>query len=350
MAWQRPTLSSLVSQVQSDFISRLTLIGAVLRRSMVYVLSRVLAGAAHMLYGNLQYLAKQFFPDVSDLPYLLRQGKIFDMAPEPPTFAHATATCTGTNGTIIPATTTILQRSDGAEYTVDNDATISSGTATIAVTAILAGSLGNLTPGVVLNFESPIAGVGSTATVASSVSDGDDIETTAGFRARVLERMQNPPQGGNATDYKAWAKQVAGVTRAWCYPLELGAGTVTLRFMRDNDDGIPSGGEVTIVQNYINALAPVTAVVTVVAPIAAAQNFTLHIVPSTSTSQAAVEAELADLILREGEPGGTIYLAQIETAVGNALGEGGNFTIATPSADIVNSTGYITTLGTVTFT
>lgn len=348
MAFQRPTLAQLVDRIQSDFISRLTLIGAVLRRSMVYVLSRVLAGAAHMLHGHLQYLSKQLFPDLSDFPYLLRQASIFGLAPNAPTFAHATATCTGTNGTIIPATS-VLVRADGVEYTVDIDATISTGTATIAVTASLAGAAGTLSPGVVLGFESPIAGVNSSAIVATSVSGGNDQEAVSSFRTRVLERMRNPPQGGDATDYKAWAKQVAGVTRAWCYPLELGAGTVTVRFMRDNDDGIPSVGEVAAVQAYINALAPVTAVVTVVAPIAAVQNFSLHISPGDSATQAAVAAELADLILR-GAPGGTIPLSQVETAVGNGVGEGGDFTIATPSADIVRTTGYITTLGTVTFT
>lgn len=351
MAFQRPTLDQLIDRIQTDFISRLALVGAILRRSMVYVLSRVLAGAVHMLYGNLQFLSQQMFPDKSDLSYLIRQASIFGLAPLAPAFAHGTLTVTGTNGTTVPAGS-LLRRSDGAEYVIDSDVTISSGTASPTVTAVVAGSLGTLTVSDVYSFESPIAGVNSTATVASSDIAGTDAETTDAFRARLLFRMQNPPQGGNAADYVRWAKQVAGVTRAWCYPRELGAGTVVVRFMRDNDggSGIPTGGEVTAVQNYIDALAPVTAVVTVAAPIANVQPFTLHISPDNSTTRAAVQAELADLILRLGQPGGTIPLAQVETSVGNALGENGNFSISVPSGDITNATGYITTLGTVTFT
>ena len=54
MSFERPTLPDLVSRIQTDFVSRLALTGAVLRRSVVTVLARVLAGAAHMLHGHLE--------------------------------------------------------------------------------------------------------------------------------------------------------------------------------------------------------------------------------------------------------------------------------------------------------
>lgn len=350
-SFTRPTLAQLVDRIQSDFISRLSLTGALLRRSMVYVLSRVLAGIAHMLYGAIDYLSRQIFPDQSDMPYLIRQGATFGLAPNAPTFARGTVTITGTNSTVIPGTTTILVRADGAEYTVDTDVTISSGTAIADVTASVAGSDGTLDIGVTLSFQSPIAGANSPATVASSTNDGTDAETADEFRVRVMSRMQNPPQGGASADYVAWAKQVPGVTRAWCYPLELGPGTTTVRFVRDDDISgpIPDPGGVTTVQDWIDPLAPVTADVTVVAPIANVQNFSLHIAPDNADTEAAVTAELQDLILRLAEPGATIPLSEVETAVGNAVGVT-DFAIATPSADITNATGHMTTMGTVAFT
>jgi uncharacterized phage protein gp47/JayE len=88
------------------------------------------------------------------------------------------------------------------------------------------------------------------------VADGSDEESTDELRARLLARLQNPPHGGNATDYEAWAKEVSGVTRAWSYPLELGAGTVTVRFVRDDDASpIPDAGEVAAVQLTLTRFA-----------------------------------------------------------------------------------------------
>lgn len=349
MAFERPTLGELVDRIQEDFVSRLSLVGAVLRRSVVYALSRVLAGAAHMLHGHLEYLSRQLFPATSDREYLLRQAGAYGLAPTAATYATGTATATGTNGTVIPAGTVLL-RSDGAEYTVDADVTISGGTATLALTAELAGADGTLTAGVVLTFESPVSGANSTAAVASSTVDGTDEETTEDFRARFEERLQEPPQGGAEADYSIWSKEVAGVTRVWVDGGGLGPGTVVVRFVRDNDVGsiIPSAGEVAVVQAYLDERRPVTAAVTVVAPIETPLDLTLAVVPDTTAVREAVEAELEDLLLREAEPGATLLLSAIRTAIGTAAGLE-DYTLTSPAADVTHTTGQLPVLGTITW-
>ena len=178
-------------------------------------------------------------------------------------------------------------------------------------------------------------------------ANGNDAETDESLRSRFLSRIQNPPQGGSKSDYEKWAREVAGVTRAWCSPQELGPGTVTLRFVRDGDLSIfPDSAAVAMVQAYIDVLRPVTASVSVVAPIANPLNFTLSVTPNTLAVQNAVTAELQGLLNREAVPGGTILLAHIRTAIGVAAGET-NYILTSPSADVVNSTGYMTTLGTL---
>lgn len=348
MAFTRPTLTELVDRIQQDFVSRLPLAGAVLRRSMVYVLARIMAGAAHMLHGHLEWLALQLFADTAERAYLLRMGRLYGMTPTAATFATGTVTLTGTNATVVPAGTVLLSP-DGYEYTTNADATISSGTATAAVTASLAGATYTLTVGLQLSFESPVSGADSTATVASSVADGNDEETTEAFRIRFLARLRTTPQGGAEADYVAWAKEVAGVTRAWVYPSESGAGTVTVRFMRDNDvDPIPSAGEVTTVQAYIDALRPVTATLTVSAPVAAPLAFTIAVTPNTTAVKAAVTAELEDLLLREAEPGVTLELWRIRQAIGSASGLT-SYTLTSPAADVTHTVSQIPTLGTITW-
>ena len=349
MAFNRPTLPDLITRIQEDFISRLSLEGALLRRSLVAVMARVWAGAAHMMHGHLEYLSRQVFPDQADAEFLERHAALYGITRTPATFAAGNVNFSGTNGSVIPAGT-VLQRSDGIQYQTDAEAMIAAGTATAAVTAATAGSDGNADPGVSLAIVSPIAGVNSSATVADGgLTGGVDTEDDDGLRTRLLERLQEPPQGGSEADYIAWAKEVSGVTRVWVYPQELGIGTVVVRFMRDNDpDPIPDGTAVAAVQAYIDERRPITADVTVVAPIAAELDLTITLTPDTQEVRAAVEAELEAMLARDAEPGGIILLSRIQTAIGIAAGVQ-NFVLHSPTQDIQYSTGHIPVLGTITW-
>ncbi|MGI5862881.1 MAG: baseplate J/gp47 family protein [Myxococcales bacterium] len=349
MAFTRPTLAEIVTRVQADLVSRLSLVTPILRRSVVYVLARVIAGAVHMLYGYLEYLSKQVFPDRSDDSFLIRQAALFGLSKRAAEYAIGNVTITGKEGAIIPAGS-VLQRADGIEYATDSEATLVATTIDVAVTAIAAGADGNCDAGTELSFQSPIADVQSTAVVgASGLTNGSDEETTDSLRDRLLERMQSPPHGGNAADYIAWAKEVSGVTRAWVYPLEDGPGTVTVRFVRDDDASlIPDAAEVAAVQDYIDALAPVTADVTVSAPVAKAIDYVIHVSPDTSAVRAAVEAELIDLLRRDAEPGGIILLSRIRNAIHDAAGVT-DYVLTAPAADVTNETGEIAVHGTITW-
>jgi uncharacterized phage protein gp47/JayE len=187
------------------------------------------------------------------------------------------------------------------------------------------------------------------------LTDGTDEETTEDFRARVLLRLQEPPQGGADQDYEAWALAVAGVTRVWVYEHEDGLGTVTVRFVRDNEDPIiPSAGEVTTVQDALDDERPVTHDVTAAAPTADPIDFTFTALdPDTTAIRDAIEAELVDLFAREAEPGdgagrGEILLSWIRTAIGVAVGDG-DYTLSAPSADITPATGELPTVGDFTW-
>jgi uncharacterized phage protein gp47/JayE len=350
MAFDRPTLSEIVERVEQDFVSRLSLAGAVLRRSVIGVLSRVVAGAAHLLHGNLEFLSRQLFPDQSELEYLERQGSLYGIARKAAEFATGDLTFTGTNGTIIPAGTE-LQRSDGLRYETLADGTIASGTATITVDAQTAGDTGNSNAGLVLTLVSPIIGVNSSATVAAGgLTQGVDQEDDDQLRARIIERIQFAPHAGTERDYEAWAKEVSGVTRAWAFGGEMGLGTVTVRFVRDNDTPIvPDAGEVTAVQDYIDERRPITAEVLVVAPTAVVLNFTIEVTPDTAEVRAAVEAELRDLLTRdEVVPGGTVLLSQIRTAIGIAAGVT-DYDLTAPAADVTHTVGQLPTMGAITW-
>lgn len=351
MALQRPTLPELITRIEADYVSRLTGGGTLLRRSFVKILARVHAGAMHLLYGFAEFISRQIMPDTAEAEFLARWANIWGIVRIEATYTTFNATFTGSDGVEIPVGTE-LSRSDGTLYVTTETGTIASGTADVACTASLSGADSAVDGGEELSLTSPIASVESTATVVDddeTINNGEDQEDDTSLLERLLVRIQTPPNGGSENDYVVWAKEVAGVTRAWCYPLYLGAGTVGLTFVRDDDSGsiIPSAGEVTEVQDYIDALRPVTADLTVFAPVAVPLNFTISGV-SSPTVRAAIQAELEDLIRREAEPAGTLLISHIEEAISIAEGET-DHVMTLPAADVTTTAGQLTTMGTITW-
>lgn len=349
MAFERPALLELVERIQADLVSRLSIASAPLRRSVVSILARVIAGAVHMIYGRLEFLAVQLFPDTSENNFLERHASLFGYSRTEATYATGSVTAVGINGTEIPSGL-VFRRTDGVEYRTTAPGAISGGEAELEVIAVLAGELGNADTGTGVRFENPVADVDVDAVATGDITGGADAETISALRTRLLARLRAPPQGGAAGDYEVWGLEVPGVTRVWIYPQELGAGTVTVRFVRDDDVSlIPSGGEVDDVSDYLDARRPVTAAVTVLAPVAVPLDMEISIVPDTSAVRIAVEAEVTDLLRREAEPGKTLVLSQLRTAIGIASGLE-DFTLASPAADVTHATGELAVLGTTDWT
>ncbi|SNT29087.1 Uncharacterized phage protein gp47/JayE [Noviherbaspirillum humi] len=350
MPFNRPTLQTLIDRALADMNSRLPEGDSRLAASVLNVLAYVNGGAASGLYGYLDWLSAQLMIDTCEQEYLDRWAGIWGVTRTAAAPATGNVTLTGSAGATVPAGS-LLQRADGQQFRTSADVTLSAGTGTAAVTSIASGAAANTAAGVVLVLVSPVVGVNSSASVATGgLSGAADAEADDALRSRLLARIQTPPHGGSSNDYLSWSLEVAGVTRAWVYPQELGAGTVTVRFVRDNDTSlIPDAGEVATVQAYLDARRPVTAQVTVAAPIADTLNFQIQAVsPNTAAVQAAIQAELADLLLREATPGGTLYLSHIRAAISAAAGEA-NHVLVSPSADVVSATGHMPVMGAITW-
>ncbi|WP_297813763.1 baseplate J/gp47 family protein [uncultured Methylophaga sp.] len=349
MAFNRPSLTELNERITNDIDSRAPGTEPRLRRSLFGILGRIVAGVVHGLYGYQEYKSKQYLPDTADGEHFSRLASIWKVPRKSAEFAIGNAGVTGTNGSVIEAGS-LWQRSDGVEYSVDEEAAIVAGTATLALTAVEAGANPNASADVTLTAVETIPGVDGQATVdADGLTNGADIEPLEAWRARVLTRIQRPPHGGAKQDYEAWALEVAGVTRAWVFPKELGDGTVTVRFVRDDDASIiPDAAEVQAVQDYIDTVRPVTADLTVVAPTPVELDLTIELTPNTTTVQAAVEAEIEDLLRRQAEPGGTILISHIREAISIAAGET-DHALVTPVADITHNTGEMAVMGTITW-
>jgi uncharacterized phage protein gp47/JayE len=347
MTWQTPTLESLRQLNRANIVARLNS-GPIIPNSILRVMADSNAGLAFLAMLYLDYIAQQVMPDTAT-DWLPRFADIWltnhGGGQKPATLATGTITATASSpgiiiplgallgGASVPSTTggnpTVMT------YQVTQQTTVGAGATSVPIAAIIAGAAGNTEPGAILRWNPAIAGVNGGATVVT-LTGGADQETIDQLRVRVLQRIRQPPMGGDADDYIAWATAVPGVTRAWTSPLEMGPGTVTVRFMMDSlrasTGGFPLASDVAAVQGYLNTKHPVTAIdVFVVAPIPEPISFTLKNLNATdSGTMANIAASVSAMLAQQAAPASsvngspvpaqTIYSAWVSEAVMAAAG------------------------------
>lgn len=354
MAFARPTLQELISRTTADLASRLEITSEVLRRAMARIWARVWAGVAHMLHGHLDWSGRQLLASTADDSELDRHGADLLLPRLVATYATGPLTINGADGSIVPAGTR-WQRGDGLQYETLAELTIgSSGAGDVDVRSLDAGLVANCAVGTKMTLVSPIATVFSSAVVAADgVGGGSDVETDAAYRARILERKRSTPHGGNNDDYVRWVREVSSaITRVWVYPGWAGVGSVGVTFVCDDQAGsiIPSGSLVDAVQAHLDEpdVRPVIAEVIAFAPAAQPIDFTIAPAPNNSAVRTAIQAELADLLRRQGKPPYTIALSQFAEAISLAAGEQSHV-MTQPSAPVTVLAGNAPQLGAFTW-
>lgn len=354
MPFAKPTLSQLIETAEADLAASFGL-SALVPQSVLSILARTLAGAAFAAHGHIDWAADQLLPDTASPANLERWARLFGVIRKAASPATGTVTVLGTEGSTL-FDGTALRRQDGVEYLIDGTQSIGLGSGG-TLSANVRGATGiaeeDAPAGTVLTFTSTVTNVSSTATVeAPGLIGAASVESDEALLARLLQRLQTPPQGGASSDYVAWALEVQGVTRAWCLPAHLGAGSVGVTFAVDDDpDGsIPDSAQVAAVQAYIDdpARRPVTAAVTVFAPTPRSISFTIELEPDDVSVRAAVEANLRELIAREATPGATLLRSHITEAISVTPGEV-DHALTSPAADLVLTTSELGTFGGITW-
>lgn len=325
MPWDRPTLKQLYERISQDYSGRLLDGGKVLSRSVIAVFSKIWAGACNSMYAMLSWVFLQVFPDTAETVYLERWSVIWGIFRKPAVEAVGNAVFTGTNGAIMEAGTLLLHQGSGQQYALQSDVTITGGQAVLPLKALIAGAAGNQPAGTALSLTAPVDGFQSQCMVdADGLTGGVDAESDESLRDRLLARLRQPPRGGAAHDYVFWALEVPGVTRAWCYPMALGIGTVALTFVCDDavDGPIPNEEMVRRVQEYIDSVRPVTVKeFQAYAPTVLPVTVRVAVTPNTAAVREAVEAELGDMMAREAKPDTTLLLTHFHEAISLAAGE-----------------------------
>jgi uncharacterized phage protein gp47/JayE len=311
----------------------------------------------HLTLQYIDWLALQLLPDTAEAEWLDRHGNIWlvnsDLTTgrKLATLASGTVTLTGVPFTVVPIATQ-LSHSGNIGYETTQEATLSSVPIAVSARALDPGSASNLETGTVLAVVSPVVGLDGAATVLV-MGGGTDTETDDELRARVLLRIREPPMGGDAKDYVQWALAVPGVTRAWCAPLEMGIGTVTIRFMMDelraSNGGFPLPEDIDAVRAYIDTVRPVAVKdFFVEAPIPQPINMRITWLDlDKAATRSAITASLREEFLLRGMPNQTWYRAWTDEGIMQASGVNAYDLVA--SDQVMPSKGHMPVLGDIRY-
>lgn len=361
MPWTTPTLAEVRGMVRDNVRAKLPGADAMVPNSVMRILSDSQGAQCHTTLQYIDWLSLQQLPDTAETEWLDRQGDIWlinsdgTTGRKMATLAEGSATFLSTVGGVIIPISTRLSSGGAVSYETTLEAVTATGgvPVEVPVRALDPGAIGNLDPGDSLGLVSSVPGVTGEVTVVT-MTGGTDTEIDEDLRIRVLQRIRQPPQGGAAHDYVRWALAVPGVTRAWCAPLEMGPGTVTVRVLFDklraDNDGWPNDTDLNAVTNYIDTQRPVAVKdFWVLAPIK--QFVDVHIsnlIPDTTETRAAIELSLQNMMYNLAAPGQTIFAAWKAQAIMNTAGVT-SFTLTDWTDDVMASPGHMGVLGDIVY-
>lgn len=257
-----------------------------------WIRSRVVGGVLSGMYQDQRKIADDAFPqsarrDALEKHLITYFGSGFLQA----TPAQGNVSVTGTIGSVIPAATQFTYTPNSNVYQSTTLVTLTATTGLVPVESVDTGQAQNLLGGASLTLPSPPSGINSLAeTVTPGLTDARDEETNEEASQRILDRLRFPPAGGTAKDYEGFAKAASAsvvdvnVIR-WIFGLGtvglvITAGTTNVDEAVTNGDPVirvPSDALIQIVQDYVDAVKPLTDCAHVLKPAVVTADVTIRV-------------------------------------------------------------------------
>ncbi|MBP6897372.1 MAG: baseplate J/gp47 family protein [Pseudacidovorax sp.] len=325
---------SLAQAAQAADPAKLTAADLELARGNIQALAFVEGLGLHGAYRYLRdFIARQAIPIKSAGAFLDGWLETYKLPRKGAAAASGLAVAgTGVDDAVVAAGT-LLQTSDGRQYKVTADATVSGGAVSVAVLALVAGVGGNLAASSTLQLVSPVNGIDATWTVGGDgISGGVDVEKDDAAVYRLQQRLSNEPRGGSPGDYARWAMSLPGITRAWGVRNPAGPTSAGVIIMADGNvaPGLPTESQRLMVRDYISDPRrgpPDELHVIIAAPVV--HNYTIRLRPDTAANREATIAALQDLYFREPTPGGGMPHSHVSEVISGVVGEY-NHTVLSP--------------------
>lgn len=268
MSFETPTTKSisdnLVAQLETTF-------GESMPKSFTRVLSKSLAGVFVVLYKYCGFIFLQMFVSTASMRAttvngkrivpLIEWGRLIGAGdPYPASAAEirvkVTAEILGAN---LPSGAQIVNPRTGVVYLTLESVILGSLETEIQALAVSdpnggsgAGTLGNVRSGELLSFANPLTGVARTVTVVGTTTTGIEGEKEEDYRARVIARFQQRPQGGAYVDYRLWSADAKGVKQVYVYASDFPGQVEVYVVSATEAFGIPTQEQLDAVLHAIN--------------------------------------------------------------------------------------------------
>ena len=359
------SLAQLAAEATGAFVQSVQGTATKLWPNVWRVEGKVLALIGFEMEQRRAWLVRQLFASTAERVWLIRHGFELGLQPTPAGTALGTATAAAVPGTVVPIGLQYA-RGDGVTFSVVANATAAGNSVSLALEADAAAAAGDTPPGLVLILVNPDdapIGLARTCTVdaapdGTGLSGGTDEESTEGFRARVLYRKRNPPQGGSIPDYVEWVQAAVPTVRDVFVDSFLNdARSVWVQFtVTDQPNGIPTAGQIAAAQAYADdpIRRPVTARVFVSAPKRAPVNVVIGALnPDTADIRGAIEVELNAVFIDRARPGTPsspfkFSASWLDEAISRATGEDSHDLVS--PGDLIFTAGNLPVLGSIAYT
>lgn len=336
-----------------------------------YVLAYVVAAVSHGLHGHLEYLRQQAVPDSnSDDAFVIRWARFYGLNRIEAGRQTMTVTVEvdPSEDPTMPVGTRWVNSAGEVFLTQTDVSGLEPVDAVVPLSIVMIAEEPGPreAPFTILSLQTPITGVYPDAVLdrGEDITLGTEQETIPELLARLRQRIEAPSGGGTKADYVRWAFEAGtAATRFFVRSgseLSEDANSVITFAVVDayTDAGVyDSTGRISVsdeaaVQAYHEARAPVTAV-----PIVRGQNgdltltaqdFTIEIVPNTEAIQTKIQAALADLYLRDAEPGVAVTMNAVLATLAGVLGLE-SFEVTDPTFFALVDPNELVYLGTITF-
>jgi uncharacterized phage protein gp47/JayE len=270
MALTTPTTSQIAANIIVQLEASLSQTIPLLPKAFSRVLAKVLAGVYVTLYKYAGFSLLQQFVSTATMEEtevngvlirpLVEWGRLIGVGdPLASTQAELEISVTVLTQTgSLPGGSQLLYSPTGVVYQTVAAVPLDAATVPVIARATAdqaggngSGTVGNLEPGQVLQFASPLPNVATNAAVSAVTVVGAEGELEDVYRARILRRFQRRPQGGAYADYQSWGTEVPGTRNVFPYTGLPGEVDVFVEAV-DGSDGIPDGALLTAVLDAIN--------------------------------------------------------------------------------------------------
>lgn len=250
MAFENKTIDSVYEIIIDGLQNRFNMKFRLLPKAFITVMAKVVAGIYITLYKQQAWIFLQIFAATASyqeveilgrtINPLMMWGDLGGVAvPRAATqFEGKIRVTVKVNDSYISQGTQFLNPNTNKLYYATDNFLINTDNNLITVRCTESGEAGNLNIDDELMTASPLSNIERKVYLESVIAAAVEAESEESYRNRVIQRWQNPPQGGALGDYRQWSNEVEGVAQSYIYKDDNSAAGVIIYIKANSESRI----------------------------------------------------------------------------------------------------------------